>query len=248
MFDGPFVFIDPNRTSSDPWKRVMLYNWNDAASNLSFAHWGGHIAGHPLLHNNIQFDKNFETKPYAHARNSNNQVGGKYNGTVDINQQQWTGGGIAEGICAFYLPETQRYYLVYSRNTWDSAAYQLVYRMSAPGAPFSSLALPSFENQTIQEHVLLRAHDYTSGGEANFGHCDFFTLNDKPYLIFHMKPDYQRWLVGGQWQTGFAGGRTAFFKELTVENVSTGKLKQLYETHADPARDARLFRIPVCRQ
>lgn len=241
------VFFDPNRDSADPWKRVFLYNWVDANADVPFWQWGNHIAAHPILTNHFQLDQNFSAIPMAMCRNTNNKVSGLDNGTVNVSQQAWEWGGVAEAPSAIYLPQTNRYYLIYSRNTWDSAAYQVVYRMTAPGATFSSIQLPWFLDAGIPEQILLRANDFTAGGLANFGGAEAFTVKDSsgtahPYVLFHCKLDYE--FAPGV----FTGRRTFFMKELTVANVTTGQLVQLKETSTDPKADIRLFRIPRCRE
>ncbi len=250
MIGDPFIFFDPNRSAGDPWKRVMLYVWMDAHNLVPFDNWGNHIAAHPMLFN-YQLNSNHGTMPLAMDRNNGNTINGLDNGAVDAAIQQWPWGGIAEGMTAFFHPVTNRYYLIYSRNTWDSSAYQLVYRMTEPGQPFWSLQLSQWMDQDVTEHVLLRAWDYavpvSQGGGANFGHGEVFTIRDGAgvewfYLMVHCKLDYMT--TPGVW----TGARTVFFKELTVENVQTGKLVELKESSPNKARDMRCFRIPRCRQ
>jgi hypothetical protein len=249
IFQDSGVYFDPNRASSDPWKRVLLYNWQDASWSIDFnLWWGNHIASHPLAANQVRLNNAYSAIPVASNRNTNNKVGSLDNGAADINNQQWEFGAVAEGATAIYLPDTDRYYLFYARNYWASSSYQIVYRMTEPGQPFSSLILPGgFLDRTAQEYVLLRSSTYTTPGGRNFGGADAFMLRDdtgvqRPYLMFHVKLDHET--VPGSW----TGRRTIFVKELTVENPTTGRLRQLHESHADPRRDIRKLLIPRCRQ
>lgn len=247
MTIDPFVFIDPQVPNANVWKRVMLYNWDDKNPDVPAAHWGNHVAGAPLLGNQFQFNVNGTAIPLAMARNANHKVNGLDNGTLDRNLQPWGWGGVAEGATAFYHRGTNRYYLIYSRNTWDSPAYQIVYRMTNPGQTFRDIQLPHFMDQNVNEEILLRATHYNVVGTANFGHPEVFTIrdefgNERYYLLFHVKLDYDQ--VPGQ----FTGRRTLMVKELMLEPDGTGRLKRLHESHADIDRDIRFFRMPSCRQ
>jgi len=76
--------------------------------------------------------------------------------------------------------------------------------------------------------------------------CEDATLY--PYIVFHARE-----LNPG---TITPGGRTVFFKELTLEDdaytptgrPASGRFRQLYEGSLDPERDIRTFRVPVCIQ
>ncbi len=245
-----FIFFDPNRSNIDPWRRVMLYAWFAADNPTPLAWWGNHIAASPML-THIQFNKDYDALPMAMCRNDFNTINGTDNGTTWGPDLLPLNGGVAEGVTAFYHPVANRYYVIYTRNEWTAPSYQIVYRMTEPGQPFSSLQLSWFMDETIQEHVLLRSHDYNKtfaqGGGANFGNPEVFTIKDGNgidnfYIVFHCKLDYE--LNPSQ----FSWGRTPFFKELTLESQVTGKLLELKETDADKRRSVAAFRIPRCRQ
>ncbi|MEM9555703.1 MAG: hypothetical protein AAGC60_15720 [Acidobacteriota bacterium] len=248
----PFVFIDPKLANHDLWKRVMLYVWDSrgghspSSPGATFHRgWGNHVAGAPLRSSQFEFDANGTVLPMAHARNTNNPIwvsgpGGAHwadNGTVDRYGQESRYGSTAEGATAIYLPQTDRYYLIYSRNNWDSPAYQLVYRMTEPGQPFTTIQ-SNFGNQSVPEHVLLRSNDPARSRGVSFGHAEAFSItrcdgSEWPFLIFHAKMD------GSE-------RRTVFFKELSIADFTTGELRRLYESHSNPLQDVRLFRVPSC--
>lgn len=265
--DG-FEYFDPQLSSNDPWKRVMFYVWKDANGDVPYSKWGFHIAAHPLLANNIQFNKNYETFPVAFNRNTNNTmwINGEEldNGSIGLDltppqyglqEREW--GGVAEAPSVLYLPETDRYYVFYSRNAYDAAAYQIVYRMTEPGQPLSSIAM-TWGDPDVPEYILLRTNNAWRFRDANAGAAEAFMITDAqgvshPYIItgFKLDRDYDVSHQG-------TNKRTLFFKELTVANISTGRLVQLRESHesipvnsltkAQAQKDMRVFRIPRCRE
>lgn len=256
MYNDVSVYIDPMLPHDHPWKQSILYNWSHNRQDTPFTQWGVHIAATPLS-SWIRTNKNYSAIPVAASINYNNpifDINGVWqpNGAMSISGTQWPGGGVAEGGTVLYIPLTQRYYVFYSRNTWDTSAYQIVYRMTAPGAPFSSIALPGgFADLNVPEHVLLRAPHLIGGGQ-NFAQPHGFALNhaDPPpsgpagkfMLAIHAKLHYET-------QPGvFTGRRTVFFKELTVANPTTGELMPLSFNSADPRTDIRRFIIPVNRR
>ncbi|HEX6900542.1 MAG TPA: hypothetical protein VF789_12535 [Thermoanaerobaculia bacterium] len=246
MAIDPFVFIDPNLASGATWKRVMIYNWTDKNPDVASAYWGNHVAAHPLRSSHYELDVNGQTIPLAASRNTNNKVNGFDNGSLAANLQPWSNGAVGEGATAFYHRGSNRYYILYSRNTWDSPAYQIVYRMSEPGQLFRDLGLSAFTDTAVPENILLRATHYNVVGTASFGHPEVFTLRDeygdeRYYLLFHVKLDYDQ--VSGT----PTGRRTLMVKELTLEPDGSGRLKQLQESSADIDRDIRYFRLPSCR-
>ena len=239
MAQNSFQYFDPNLANAHAEKRMTIYDFKSQT--------GLQLGMHPMLENNIQLDANRSAEVVAWSTDLDNRINGWVNGVVDKNGGPWSGGGVAEGSTVFYLPETNRYYLLYARNTWDSSAYQIVYRMTEPGQPLSSLELDAALGPPPNEHVLLRSDGYAQVNRANFGGCKAFKINDastgqdRQYIIFNAKLDY--YATPGWW-TGF---RTVFFKEITVENVSTGKLLQLSESSSDPRSNVDFFTIPVCR-
>ena len=232
----------------------MLYNWSDANPDVPADRWGMHVAAAPLAALNFRFDANGWVIPIAMNRNSSNPVktsDGAWvdNGTLDQNLKPMTFAGgacasgsfsVAEGATAFFHKGSGRYYVLYSRNHWQSPAYQIVYRMTEPGQPFREIQLSRFMDEDVQEHVLLRAEHYDEVHSASFGHPEVFSLvdeagQDRYYVVFHAKMDS-------------SAARTIFLKELTLESTASGRLKQLHERHSDIDRDIRYFRLPVCRQ
>lgn len=247
----PFMYVDPSLPNTDLWKRAMMFNWGES---------GNHISAHPARpHQFLYHALNINTVALASKRNTNNPIRGPQcqnfdNGAsngIGVEVPNW---GVAEGVAAFYkpgpVPGTGRHYLIYSRNGFNSLAYQLVYRMTAPGQRLDSLAIPFSNVSSVQEHVLLRADRYEVGpcgpgapGGASFGHGEVFSIKDTQdalhyYLIFHAK------LAGANAQ--FID-RTVFIKELTFDPVN-GHILQLAENSPDPCRDIHKFRIPVCRK
>lgn len=107
---------------------------------------------------------------------------------------------------------------------------------------------PIYRTQAFKTfHLHMYAFDPSNkNGSNQWTTATTLNINGKLYLIFHNKPDYQRYYQGGQWHHTFAGRGTVFFKELTADPV-TGHLTRLYETYGDPKRDVRQFRISVCR-
>lgn len=272
-----FEFFDPELNAGDPWKRVMFYVWkyensaSPAAPGFSAdpLDFGFHISAHPM-ETNIEFNENYATIVTASNRSSFYRMtfdGVPYdNGMVVQDDPAITGtyghhmnwGGVAESPSVLYLPETDRYYLFYSRNAYGAAAYQLVYRMTEPGAPLSSLAM-TWGDRTVPEYLLLRMNNAFQFRHANAGAAEAFMITDSsgvdhPYIATGLKLDAD---PSDPEPGQYTNHRTLFIKELTVANASTGVLVQLREAHDDPvgsltsaqaAKDMRFFRIPRCRE
>lgn len=247
------VWIDPNLPASHAWKRVVMYVWDGRLGSLDGPHrryWGNNIAAAPLTSEQFSFDTRGNVRSIASARNASNPIylpntdGCGFrnvdNGSIDQNGREWAHGSVAEGAHAFYSPATRRYYVLYTRNTWDSGAYQVVYRMTAPDRPFSDLFLTWGTEYGVQEHILLSSDSsvFTVPQGSSYGNAEVITITDcdgtqHPYLVFHAK------VHGGY-------NRTVFFKELTFDG--SGALRRLYPAHANPVLDIRRFRVPVCIQ
>lgn len=284
-----YVYFDPQRSSNDPWKRVMFYTWSDRNSTnwADRWRWGNRIAAHPMLANNIQFNANYSTIPMAYGINNCNRVkidgnGDWWNGNFDAANYMRADGGIAEAPAVLYIPEVDRYYMFYCRNAWNSTTYQIVYRKTEPGQPLSSLQI-GWTQSTLPEEVLVRnvasdanrkpirnaADDGWEQYDHDRGHADFttsfgtpsaFTITsgsgaEYPYIAFAVRMDYHCDELGNPKKSG---KRTVFFKELTIEDVGTGKLKELVlqpiqpgspsATEIDRQANMAVFRIPYCRQ
>jgi hypothetical protein len=265
----PFVFVDPQLANDGLWKRAMVYNWDDRNGGVNatlFSQWGNHVTAAPLRAYEFVFDTRADVIPMATNRNSTaanllhgplldprppegqcpdpyntyGAAGDFDNGASNNLAKEWNAGAVAEGVCAFYHPGFNRYYLLYSRNPFGSPAYQIVYRMTAAGQPFTSIQLPSFTATNQPENLLLRSDDFQVGGNQNYGHCEVFTIADSTgtdhyYLMFHAK-----------WKdvAGVPLMRTIFFKELTF--TTDGTIRQLAE-NGTPDVDIHKFRIPYCR-
>jgi hypothetical protein len=248
----PFMFIDPNPLATGVWRRTLIYCWDDRHGLTPLSTWGNHIAGMPAGPSQYVFDSSATALPFAANRSSYNRLfaydldaqtwGFLDNGAL-AGRNRWRNGAVGEGPTVFWLASTNRYYLVYGRNTVGGPSYQIVYRMTEPGQPLTSLSLQTWDQDTnVPEHMLLRATDHTRSGGWNFGGPEYFEIQAGdstvyPYLAFHAQPD-----ALGQPSTPV---RTVFFKELTLEPDGSGRLKQLYECSFDPSRDIRFFRVPT---
>lgn len=213
-----FLFIDtnPNVSWDNTWKRVLLYDWADAYGKTKNSSWGDHVAAHPVNDSLNEFFSTVRNISIAASVNKSANhrmiINGRtlYNGEITGSGTAWNMGGVAEAPSAIYLNQTNRYYVMYSRNCWDSSAYQLVYRMSAAGASsFASMA-DTWLNQYPQEYILLRNPYYADTSAEGFGSAEFFNINGQPCMIYHVK---------------FRGStqRTIMFKELTIQADGTFK-------------------------
>ncbi len=248
MYVDAFTFVDPKLLAGQPWRQSVLYSWLAEDPTIWSGHWGQHIAA-ATTNGFGRFRQGQFGYSMAFCRNVNNPpIGGLLaggtgpfdNGASDVNGNE-ANSAIAEGVCAFYNEQNDRYYIIYSRNLWSSPAYQMVYRKSAVGASFLLLQLPAWDDRTIAEQRLLRGTNYTSATPQanNYGNGDVFWIKDSLtgeklyYLICHVKVDN-------------GTRRTILIKELFF-NPSNGNIIELLETSTDPRRDVRVFRIPVCR-
>lgn len=223
--------------------------------------WGNNLAAASLTKDIYLFDTRTDLRSIAAARSNQNRIPvsgacGSYfvdNGAVGVECPslncstfvcpgalelgEWRVGAVVEGATYFYSQISRRYYVIYTRNTWNSGAYQMVYRMTAPDRPFTDL----FQNWTHEygtpEHILLKpsASPFTARG-SSYGSGEVFIVRDNfgvehPYLAFHAKLEGQ-------------DNRTAFFKELTVD-PQTGHLLELSPISFNPASNISEFRIPV---
>lgn len=273
MAEGSYFFLDTKLGAvPDRW---LIYDWNDAKGasgntpgdlNPKFTNdnWGNAIAAHPLASGDepfirpFVFDHNYTTMFIANNRSNYNPVSPCLtycvkNGRANDNGLNWWWGGVGESSCAFYLASTDCYYLLLSRNGASTAAYQVVYRRTSPGQPFTALNIGSSTDFTKPESVLLRGLYYNWYRDpvpppppaepppppASYGSPTYFEMVDAeggtiPYIAFHAR------LEGSQ-------RRTIFFKELTL---SGNDLIQLWEGRdSPPSKQASIdyYRIPWCR-
>jgi hypothetical protein len=271
MADGPYVFVDPKVTNGDRPDRWLIYDWTDAYGTRSSdpcvpapAEWGNSVCAHPLLAVQYLFDSTRSAIFLANNQCTSNRITPSStscaapvsinNGRADLHMNLWWWGGVAESSAAAYLPAADRYYHFVSRNTWDSSAYQIVYRISgreSEGGRFEHLNLGSSAVFDVPETILLRSDRYNvpappgaAGGSTSFGSPSIFEIRDgagatHPYMAFHAKFES-------------SARRTIFFKELDVINAATGELRRLREnSEGDMAASSRRngvasFRLPRC--
>lgn len=261
MFNDGFVFFEPGTNQA-----YLYYGWADFLCSPTSEWSGNHIAYHKLRNTPGMFelDATAPSRALAFDRNTGNPITptnpacpsgvgvAQPNGVIDkIGCPQPFGS--AEGLAVFHWAAADggpnKYFAVYTRNMWDSPAYQVVYRVadSLDGLGlgvnfFTSPNVPAA--LAIQEHVLLVSDAPTSPDGSSYGHVDVFRVNwpqptgpahRRPYLAFHAKK------AGNQ-------DRHIFFKELRW-NPSTGKLDQIYPAAGGgrPAWSlATQFLLPRC--
>lgn len=257
MADAPFVYFAPSWRSNKRW---MIYNWNAITGGMNTFD-GDHVAAYPMRDNfTMEGGRTWTTRhlPLAYRYNTNTATkpdGVLPNGAVDGAGNQWkwmvngslTNAGVAEGGAAFHHNADSRYFVLYTRNTWDSPAYQIVYRSST--VSFENLALKDalgnrqWDNSTTAENVLAASNwvrTYNSPSTPpytrdlnrnnNFGHGEVFYAWGRPYLIFHAKLD-------------FSGERRIYFKELTINGAT---IERLFDGHSNQAYDLNYFLAPSC--
>ncbi|GIK20538.1 MAG: hypothetical protein BroJett004_27020 [Planctomycetota bacterium] len=257
MAEGPSFFHDP--LTGKNW---LLYDWNDAYGVPSELRdpddgkWGNHVAAHELSSSQYEFKSNTSAIRLANNRNWNwliwnssaNQW--EFNGRMDKMMKPWCWGGVAEASAACYM-SGQGYFLLFSRNTWDSAAYQIVYRHRFSNFNFASFDLVNDGHYTVVEKLLLRSDRHnvpaaseSAHGPASFGSPCVFPLRDSDggeqlYMAFHAKFES-------------SPRRTIFFKELVpVPGEPSGTLERLYENStgaydSDKRKAINVFRRPRC--
>lgn len=274
MTEGPYVFVDPNpRGQPNRW---MLYDWRDAeglsqnpSGDLNPAstnpNWGNAVAAHPLYNGFTRpgtseldirvFDKTYTTMFVANNRSEYNAVSEcsdrcVKNGRANDWGYNWWWGGIAESSCAFYLPSSNCYYVLFSRNGASTAAYQIVYRRTQPGGNFLSLGIGSPTDFDEPESVLLRGYYYwwfdpdrgKYAPPSSYGSPSYFEMLDScgngvPYIAFHARLEA-------------SPRRVIFFKELsTISETSPDLLQLREERDSPPNRQSNIayYRIPWCR-
>lgn len=248
MAEGPSFFHDP--VTGKNW---LLYDWNDAFGDPSNHRdpnngvWGNHVAAHELSSLQYVFRADTSAIRIANNRNSNSTIGGHLNGRLDKMMNPWCWGGVAEASAACYI-SGRGYYVLISRNTWDSAAYQIVYRHRSTNLTFESFDLENDGDYTVFEKLLLRSDRYNmpasslgAHGPASFGSPCVFPVKDSGggeqlYIAFHAKLES-------------SPRRTVFFKELI--SPTSGTLERLYENSTgvydnDKPKAINVFRRPRC--
>ncbi|MGE0615803.1 MAG: family 43 glycosylhydrolase [Bacteriovoracia bacterium] len=214
-----------------PNRQRMLYSWVNNSSSNTF--YGNNIAQYPMS-GHFEMDPNAEKpKALAYARNNTRPIGGVPNGCYGSQSPMGPAGGpyycVAEGPAAFF--QNGRYYIVYSRNGWNSPGYGLYYRFTRVGGSFDELEM-NFSNANIQEHVLAESVNRVRPLGPAYGHGESFVgPGNKRYFIFHAKDDG-------------SGKRTPFFKEMTFR--PDGTIVPWDNRPAAPDRKASVlwFRIP----
>lgn len=257
MYLESFFFVDPQKAPGASWRQVFLYTWCDKDASISREHWGQHVAAASISVSPPRMSESTDILAMGFAKN---QYNGEFttridgtpgyvdNGSLDSNGNENSFASWAEGVAAFYNENNNRYYVLYSRNRFDGPSYQIVYRKTQAGQPFTSLAMTYWADKTVLERVLISGSPGTSvdAYANNFGHGEVFWIRDHAsnkkayYLVCHATLDD----LDGNLAT--EPKRTVFFKELTFDPV-TGDIVQLCECSNDPRSDVNKFRIPVCR-
>lgn len=256
MFNDGFVFFDPN-DPNNPDQAYLYYGWFEGGCSNAPEWNGNHIAYHKLLDTPgmYQLDAAFRTQAMAFDRNTTpaNLITDPCTGTPQPNGTIADAGcpidlGTAEGAAIFYWSVQDegpgKYFAVYTRNHWNSPAYQIVYRTADTLAGLG-LGQDVYYNPGITEHVLLASDSPVWPYGHSYGHVDVFWVDwprssgsgtaRHPYLTFHAK------------EAG-SNERHVFFKELRW-NSSTGRLERMYQSggvgrpaHSDVTR----FILPRC--
>jgi hypothetical protein len=152
--------------------------------------------------------------------------------------------GVCEGGGAFnYLGRT---YVFYSRNNWQSGAYQSLYRKvdRSSGSRFTAAALRdssgdiSWNEKHPDEHVLFRSVGATSSGGPTGGPSAGV---NQVFAGPAGQGGARRMYMSMSVRPGF--GRTIFFKELHFD--SSGDILAVSNTGACDATDWSCFLIPV---
>lgn len=257
MSEGPNFFMRSGSadTPANP-KRWMLYDYNDGAAPLTDAKRGNAVGAQAVTEVPwiVRSDAGSWDRFYlGNNRSTFNPVNGLDNGLQTRVGGAWWWGGVAEASTAFEA--NGRTYLLFSRNGWDSAAYQIVSRTSEPGGILPSLALGGRHITNATEKILIRSHSYTNvaGGTncenifttASFGTPDAFA---QPYWF---GPDSEISSIGFAAKMDYSPRRTTFFKELHFE-ASDASLSTLEQpvgvgTHSQPWRSINEFLVRQCR-
>lgn len=270
LFNDPYIFFDPTIAEPHAW---MAYNWRVGTTAFAGRDRGFFI-GTFAMFDNLRFDCEGSLVYLAANQNSVNPIVVGDDCGADDNianngttTNHFTNGvpdgqppveacnlNVAEQPVIFYNTVNERYYVLYNRNSFQAATYQICYRMTEPEAPLSSLDLATELQGGINEHpwdpdmdtldngsvisvderVLLKASDYSSGS-ASYGVGDVFSINvggtEHYYLLFHVKSDG-------------TSHRTPFLKELYFN--TDGTIKALSDlVAADPDINIFMFRWPA---
>ena len=222
-----FLFFDPANQQGQ-----LLYTWSDG--NFENPDWrGNHIATAPILSPFFPYRMNAAAspRPLAYMKNSTNRIAGVDNGCFGPVGRVDTNNGpfprcVAEGAAVFI--RNGRYYLLFSRNYWDSPGYGVFYRTSSS---FDGLALQSWNDLAVPEAPLLVSRDRALPYGASYGHGEVFQHAGRYYLMVHAKDG------------GAAGMRSVFFKELTFRD--DGSIEPLSDAPDAPQfRNIRSYLVP----
>jgi hypothetical protein len=167
-----------------------------------------------------------------------------------------TTNGTAEGGSVFRHPTSGRVYTIYSRNSYDSPAYGLFYRVSEPNDTLEEMGLPlsggSGSGSNFIEYPLVTSAARLRKGGVSFGHGEVFFIShvvggstvQTPYLVYHMKEDA---VFDGSGNDSYPligrSGRTVYFKELRI-NATTGIIEPITNDFTDPAHCTEVFQVP----
>ncbi len=222
-----FMFFDPATQRSN-----LLYTWSDG--NFSNPDWrGNHIASMRLLHpsNPYRVDASVSPSPIAYMRNTNNRIGDVDNGCYGPTGRVDNNTGpfprcVAEGPAVF--TRNGRYYVIFSRNYWDSPAYGV---FSRSATSYDGLMLTRWNDLSVSEVPLLVSSSRSVSFGVSYGHGEVFQYAGRYYLMVHIK------------DAGASGLRSVIFKELSF--AEDGSIEPLSDAFAAPARlNVRSYLVP----
>lgn len=238
--DAPFVAFTQGTK-----KPYLFYTWTaytGPAGSLNLVN-GNNISMFPMLNDEFRMDAYGTILHAAYRSNVNDPTGAALpagvkngcsarvtTGSPQLVRCHASGnypGGVAEGPSLWYEPSNQRYYVFYSRNTWDSSDYQICYRKSAPNTSFATasssggLAM-TFGDEYAGEKTLVRSDPPSASHQVHYGNGEIFRAWGVTYLVCHARV----WLDEPGRTPGWY--RTVYFKELTF--LPNGDIQPLTET------------------
>lgn len=280
MVDGPFLFDDQLGASNEAW---LMYGWNrvGCGPDWDYASRGTAVAMGKVERTSVfAFDSTRSIAPVAARENrsnmvrpyprapdthfvSNGRLGRDGRSTDPSNdpddhtpRPERNRHFVGESPSAFRLDFNggTAYQVFYSRNSWDSPGYCIVYRSDSAADEIYDMRLSHWDDHDVTEHLLVSAKYYADGSVhdrrnvdegRSYGNGEMFYLRAPdgrlitrgpidtqelvPYLIFHMKFDN-------------TDQRTLLVKNL--ERVYGHKYRQLAEHHTELGKDTWRYEIP----
>ncbi len=250
--DGPFVFFDP-ANSNQPW---LFFSWMAFTNPTQNTVNGNHIYAHQMWDGISQMHATGAGFHVAYRSSDlNKPITGNPlpNGMSNLYRQQYTrchqgqnyAGGVAESPSVFYRTSVVNgqlkrwYYVFYSRNTWDSPDYQILYRRSNGTSTTiqnhhstGGLGI-NWAESSAPEKVLVRSFEDSF---SQFGNGEVFQGLGRVYLLCHSRV----WINNNDGR-GYRWTRSPYFKELAFQ--ANGDILQLYEYDSNWSRSMHKFRV-----